>query len=173
MARPSSGHERAATLAHTVLVPPPVRVSVYVVGPGPFGSTAGHDTVTARVDESAESTALKFGAGGCHLLQVAQRNIAYTEETGAAGIALLAHRLPDFGVSISPVVVGRGPVQHVAVDVIGREMVERTGHRLHDLSREWRSGIVGQAVVLTGLIGKFCLQKNVVTRDYARAIGGG
>src|SRR5208282_2476389 len=37
----------------------------------------------------------KFGAGGCQLLQVMQRNIAYAEETGAAGIALFALRLPD------------------------------------------------------------------------------
>src|SRR5208282_210093 len=70
----------------------------------------------------------KCGAGGCHLLQVAQRNIAYAEETGAAGITLFAHRLPGFGVNVGPVMVGGGPVQQVAVDVVGREMFERTGH---------------------------------------------
>jgi len=64
-------------------------------------------------------------------------------------------------------------VQHVAFDVIGREMVERIGHRLRNLDGKGGRGIVGKAVVLTGLIGKFCLQKKIVARDHARAIGGG
>src|ERR1700676_310526 len=115
----------------------------------------------------------KFGAGGRHVLQVAPRNIAYTEETRASGIALLAHRLPDFAVGIGPVMVGRGPVQYVAVNVISREMVERTGHRLRDLNGKGGCGIVGQAMVLTGLIGKFRLQKKIVARDYASVIRGG
>src|SRR5208282_4225703 len=69
----------------------------------------------------------KFGAGGRHLLQMTQGNIAYAEETGAAGITLFLHRLPNFDVSIGPVVVGGGAVQHVAVNVAGAKVVERTG----------------------------------------------
>ena len=64
-------------------------------------------------------------------------------------------------------------MQHVAVDVAGAEMVERTGHRLRDLNGKGGFGIVGQAVVLTGLIGKFCLQKKIVARDQSCAISGG
>src|SRR5258706_11202914 len=52
-------------------------------------------------------------------------------------------------------------------------MVERTSHRLSDLSRKRGRGIVRQAVVLTVLIGKFCLQKKIVARDDARVVSGG
>jgi len=41
-------------------------------------------------------------------------------------------------------------------------MVERTGHRLRDLNGKGGRGILGRAVVLTWLIGKFCLQKKIV-----------
>ena len=52
-------------------------------------------------------------------------------------------------------------------------MFERTGHRLCDLNRQRSRGIVGQAVVLTGLIGKFCLQKKIGAGHHAFTIGGG
>src|SRR4051794_15704397 len=61
---PSSGQEVAVTSAHTVTVPPPRRVSVYVVGPGPLGPTAFHETVTARVLRSTEFSDEKSGAAG-------------------------------------------------------------------------------------------------------------
>src|SRR5260370_261015 len=60
-----------------------------------------------------------------------------------------------------------------AIDVIGREMGERTGERLRDLNGKGGCGIVGQSVVLTGLISKFCLQKKVVARDQPAAISVG
>src|SRR5271154_6116867 len=52
-------------------------------------------------------------------------------------------------------------------------MVERTGHRLRHLDGKRRRRIVGQAMVLAALVGKFCLQKKIVARDQASAIRGG
>jgi hypothetical protein len=58
---PSSKHVNAVVV-HTVLVPLPVRVRVYVVGAGPFGPTALHDTCTARSDAFAELVDWNVGA---------------------------------------------------------------------------------------------------------------
>ena len=64
-------------------------------------------------------------------------------------------------------------MQHVAVDVVGPEVLERAGERLRDLRGEIGRGIVGQAVVLAVPVGELGLQEEVAARDHARAIGGG
>ncbi len=68
---------------------------------------------------------------------------------------------------------GSGPVQHVAVDVVGAEVLQRAGHGLRDLSGEVGGGVVGQPLVLAALVGELCLQEEVRARDDPRAIGGG
>ena len=57
-----------------------------------------------------------------------------------------------------------------AVDMIGTEMFERTGQRLNDLNREARLWIVWQAMILTTLVGKFRLQKEIVSCHDALAV---
>jgi len=64
-------------------------------------------------------------------------------------------------------------VQHVAVDVVGPEVLERAGHRLGDLRGKVGRGVVGQPVVLAGLVGEFRLQEQIRARDQPRAVGGG
>ena len=63
-------------------------------------------------------------------------------------------------------------MQHEAVDVVGGKMLQRTGQGLRYLNRETGLGIVGQAVVLSALVGEFRLQKKVFARDQAGAIYG-
>src|SRR5262245_44247882 len=108
--------------------------------------------------------------GSSHLLKMWQKHIAYPEHTRAASIALLHHGFPDLGIGFGPVIATRRSVEHEAVDVIGAEMLERTRHRLTNLEGKRSCGIVGQAVVLTALIGKFRLQKKICARDQTRAI---
>src|ERR1700720_1991897 len=59
----------------------------------------------------------KFSASSDHLLQMAQRNVAYPEQASTSDIALPAHRFPNFRVIVGPVVIRRGPMQHIAVHV--------------------------------------------------------
>src|SRR3989442_1513959 len=68
---------------------------------------------------------------------------------------------------------GGGPVQHVAVDVIGPQVLERTGHRLGDLRGKIGRRVVGQPVVLAALVSELRLQEEVRARDHARPVGGG
>src|SRR5579862_186992 len=103
------------------------------------------------------------------LHKMLQRDIADADQLRASGIALLPHRLPDFCIIIGPVVI-RWPVKQKAVYMISPEMFKRTGQRLHDLNREARLWIVWQAMILTTLVGKFCLQKEIVSRHDASAI---
>ena len=110
---------------------------------------------------------------GDHLLQVLQRNIAYSEQASAAGIALSHHRLPDLCVRIRPTVAGGRSVQHVAIDVVGAEMLERTSHRLRDLNGKIGRGIVGKTMILARTISELSLQKKIVAGGYACTIGGG
>lgn len=64
-------------------------------------------------------------------------------------------------------------MQNVAVDVIAPKMLERTGHRLSNLIGKAGGGIVGQTMILAGLVGEFRLEKNIGAGDYSVAIGGG
>src|SRR5438128_1721275 len=97
--------------------------------------------------EASEAAVLhergRFGAGGRHLLEVLQGDVAHAEEPRAASVPLLRHRGPDLGVVVGPAVAGRGPVEHVAVDVVGPEVLERAGHRLGDLRRKVGRRVVG------------------------------
>ena len=74
--------------------------------------------------------------------------------------------------SVQPWPRGR-PVQHVAVDVIGAQVLERAGHRLGDLRGEVGVRVVGQPVVLAALVGELRLEEEIRARDHARAVGGG
>ena len=102
-----------------------------------------------------------------------QGDIAHAQEARAAGVALLHHGRPDFVVLLGPAVAGRGPVQHVAVDVVGVEVLERAPHGLRHLSGKVGGGVVGQPVVLATLVRELRLQEEVRARDDPRAIGGG
>src|SRR5258708_6611430 len=94
-----------------------------------------------------------------------------TDSRGSAGprAAVRPPRGPHLGIVVGPVTGGGRTVQHVAVDVLGAEMLERAGHRLRDLGREIGRGIVGQPVVLAPLVCELRLQKELGTRDDARA----
>ena len=52
-------------------------------------------------------------------------------------------------------------MQHVAIDGLDAEMLERAGHRLRDLPRQWRPRVVRQAMVLPALIGELRLHEDV------------
>ena len=64
-------------------------------------------------------------------------------------------------------------MQDVAVDVVGAEMLERAGHRLRDLDRQRRARVVGQPVVLPGLVRELRLQEQILACDDAGAVGRG
>src|ERR1700691_5543177 len=66
----------------------------------------------------------EFDAVGCDLLQMAESNVAYAEKASASGITFFAHCLPDFGVSAGPLVIGRGTMEHVTVDMVCVQMFE-------------------------------------------------
>ena len=66
-----------------------------------------------------------------------------------------------------------GPVQHVAVDVIGPEVLERAGQRLSDLGGKVGRGVVRQPVVLAALVGELRLEEKVRPRDDTGAVGSG
>ncbi len=114
-----------------------------------------------------------LGAGGLHLLQVIQGHIADAEEPCAARIALLPHRQPDQSVVVGPGVARGGAVQHVAVDVVGLQVLERARHRLGHLRGHVGLGVVGKPVVLTIPVRELRLQKEIRARHQARAIGRG
>ncbi len=107
------------------------------------------------------------------LLEVAERHVAHTEEPHAPGVALPRHRAPDLAVVGRPPVAGGGAVQHIAVDVVRSQVLERAGHRLRDLGRQVRRGIVGQPVVLSRLVRELRLEEEIFARDDPRAVGGG
>ena len=126
----------------------------------PYLAVPAETGVAAVLDEGR-----RFGVGCSHLLKLPQPDIAHAEKAGATGIAFTDHGLPHCGVIIGPVVPGRRAVEHVAVNVIGAEMLERACHGLRNLSGEAGRGIVWQPVILVRLIGEFCLQKKVRTGD--------
>jgi hypothetical protein len=108
LARPSSGHEVVDTFVQTVFVPLPVRVTVYVVGPGPFASTAVQDTETARLDASVESTEVNEGAPG---VGGAPADWPVTFADGPGPWAFTATTVNVYCVSLlRPVAVTAGPV---------------------------------------------------------------
>src|SRR5262249_28630629 len=85
-------------------------------------------------------------------------------------IAFLTHGLPDFRIGFAPAIARCRAMKNVAVDVIGAEMLERAGHRLHHLLCQWRAGIVRKAVVLARNIGELRLKEKIVASDGAIAI---
>src|SRR5271169_5563233 len=97
------------------------------------------------------------GVGGHHLLKVLEGNVAYAKKTGSASVTLVAHCFPDLAVSVAPTQGRCGPMQHIAVDVVGSEMLKRTGQRLSHLKGEAGFRIIGQPMILTILIGEFRL----------------
>lgn len=64
-------------------------------------------------------------------------------------------------------------MQHEAVDMVGPEMLQRTGQRLCDLKGNTRREIVGQTVVLAARVREFRLQEKIGARYHTCAIGGG
>src|SRR4030095_15781495 len=66
-----------------------------------------------------------------------------------------------------------GPVQYVAVDVIGAEVLERAGHRLRHLGGEIGLRIVRKAMILTRQVRVLRLQEQIVAGDDALAIRRG
>ena len=64
-------------------------------------------------------------------------------------------------------------MQHVAVDVVGTEVLQRAGHGLGHLSGKVGGGVVGQPVILAALVSKLRLQEEVRARDDPCAISGG
>jgi hypothetical protein len=64
-------------------------------------------------------------------------------------------------------------MQHETIDVVGAQMLQRTGQRLGDLHRETGLGIVGQAMVLSALVGEFGLQEEIFAGHDSGAIGCG
>ena len=64
-------------------------------------------------------------------------------------------------------------MQHEAVDVVGGEMLQGTGQRLSHLHRKRRLGIVGQAMVLSALVGEFRLQEKIFTSHDAGSMDSG
>src|SRR5580704_5668110 len=63
-------------------------------------------------------------------------------------------------------------MQYIAVDVVGPEMLERTGQRLRDLSGEAYRGIVGQAVILSTLVSELGLEKDICASEHASGVCG-
>ena len=113
----------------------------------------------------------KLSAGSLHLLQMLKRNVAHSQQPCAAGVAFLPHRLPDFPVGLAPLKT-RGPVQNVTVHVVGREVLEGTGHRLRHLNRQTRRRIVRQSVILPAPVSEFSLQKQIRAGDDPRPVSG-
>src|SRR5664279_5042508 len=62
--------------------------------------------------------------GGHHLLKMPEGNIAHAKKTGSAGVTLVAHFLPDLTISVAPIQRRCGPMQHIAVDVVGSKMLK-------------------------------------------------
>src|SRR5262249_15764716 len=87
-------------------------------------------------------------------------------------IALTDHRFPGLGVGWCPTVGGNRSVKHVAVDVIGPQMLERPCHGLRNLDRIACRRIVREAMVLSRLVGKLGLQEQLLARNHTSAICG-
>ena len=64
-------------------------------------------------------------------------------------------------------------MQHVAVDVVGPEVLERAGQRLRDLRRRGRPPGRRAGGGPARAVGELGLQEQVRARDDARAVGGG
>src|SRR5580658_3590547 len=71
--------------------------------------------------------------GSSHVLQMMQRDIADAEKACASGIAFLAHRLPDFSIELGPSFTRCWPVQHITIDVVRPQMLQRASHGLRHL----------------------------------------
>jgi hypothetical protein len=103
-------------------------------------------------------------------LKVREGNIAHAESFAATGIALATHGIPDLRVGLGPSVTGGWPMEHIAVNVIGSKMFERTSHGLCDLIGKAGCGIVGETMVLAAPIGELGLKEKVLAFDNAIAI---
>ena len=109
---------------------------------------------------------------GSHLFKMLPGNVTYAQQPGPARIAFGHHRSPDFSVRPGPTVLGRGTVKNVGINILRTEMLERTGHRLRDLSGQIGRRIVREPMVLTGHGGEFGLQKEVFAPDHVGCVGG-
>ena len=61
-------------------------------------------------------------------------------------------------------------MQYVAVNVIRRQMFQRTGYRLRNLYGKAGLRVIGQSVILSRPVSEFRLQKKIGSRHHSRAI---
>ncbi len=61
-------------------------------------------------------------------------------------------------------------MQHETVNIISPQMFQRTRDRLRHLNRKLGRRVVRQPMVLSALVSKFRLQKNIGARYYSRVI---
>jgi len=132
-----------------------------------------HVTIPAAPGEAAVlHERRRLGAAERHLREMPPRHVAHAEQTRPARIGLADHRGPDRGVLLGPARPRGRAVQHVAVNVIGPDVLERAGHGLRDLRGKVGLRIVGQPVILTVLVGELGLEKQLSARHHACAIAG-
>ena len=104
-----------------------------------------HFAVPAKVRKAAVLHECgKFAAGCLHLFQMVTRDIAHSEQERASGIALFPHGLPNFSISLAPLIVRERPMQDIAVHIFGRQMIKRTGDRLLHLCARVAAGSYGK-----------------------------
>jgi len=84
---------------------------------------------------------------GRHLLELAYGNIAHSDKTDSSSLTLFAHRLPDLGISIAPIVGQRGTMQYIAIDIVCPKMFERTA--TNTAAGQWTSSDIEPQVVET------------------------
>jgi hypothetical protein len=61
-------------------------------------------------------------------------------------------------------------VEHVGVDIIGAQMLQRGGERLPHLGGIVGLGIIGEPVILAARIGELGLQEEIAARDEALSV---
>src|SRR5262249_32159301 len=96
------------------------------------------------------------------ILELLQGDIADAEQACPAAVMDGFHRLPSLPVGCSQTDSLRGAVEHVAIDYLHAQVLERAGKRSLDLGVDRCQGIVRQAVILTRPVGKLCLEEQIL-----------
>ncbi len=105
-------------------------------------------------------------------LELVEIHIAHADEARLARRVERFHGGPDREVGHVEPDAARGPVQHVGVDALHAQMLQRAGEGLAHLGRVVRAGVIGQPVILAAHRRELGLDEELVARHEAVGDGG-
>src|SRR5204862_299890 len=130
---------------------------------------AAHVTVPHRAREAAVLHEPRLYARlRAEQLELIERDVAHAEEARLLRVVQLLHRAPDVEIVLRQTMTTRRTMQHIRVDRVDLQMLERARKRLPHLHRDVGVRIVRKAMILRVDVRELRLQEELLAAHAAR-----